>query len=323
MTRLVFAAVVAAQVSAGLVGDRAFKDLIRFVNDATAGRPAPRDFTPDVQLHFLRAANGNTFVPMVISLPSGERPAPSADVYVRGFAPGGISDKVALEPVYGREEYRPSMRVFPIENAAVVPLDLAVGTHHSRGEFAFAAAPGAYVVHGAIRERTKSHARAAVFSKSITVPDFRGPNMALSSVVLAEQIEQVPPSTKPSPYTLGTLRVVPALGQIFSGDRPLNAVIVVYNVSADASGKPNASAEFSFNKVTAAGESFFTRTRPQLLSPATLPPTFDLRRGDQLIAGQEVALNMFDAGDYRLLITVTDHASGRTAVATERFSVSR
>jgi hypothetical protein len=322
--KLALAVAIAVQFAPGMAGDRAFRDLIRAVNDAAAGRPAAKDFTPTIRFHFQRAKDGNTFVSSVISLPTATPPAPSAEIYVRGYARGAAGEILQLEPIREREGYRPSMRVFPIENAGVLPLDLAMERAVSRGTFAFAAPPGSFILHGAIRERTAAKARTAVFSEVLTVPDYRGADLVASSVILAERTERVDAREKPDAYTLGSVRAIPALDNTFDADRPLSALLVVYNASADRAGKPDATVEFAFFALGANGTAtLVTRTKPQELTAATLPPAFDLSKGHQLVAGQEVSLRAFDGGDYRVDATVTDRRSGTSTVQSERFRVSR
>jgi hypothetical protein len=321
--KLAFAVAIAVQVAPGLAGERAFRDLIRHVNDAAAGRPAPHDFTPTVKFHFQRARNGNTFVSTVVSLPTASPPAQSAEIYVRGYTRGAAGDTLQLEPIHEREGYRPSMRVFPIENAAVVPLELAMERAVSRGEFAFSAPPGTLTVYGAVRERTNAKARTAVFSESIAVPDFRGSELSASSVILAERIERVDPSAKAEAYTLGNVRAIPALENVFDADRPLSALLVIYNARVDGSAKPDVGVEFAFFALATGTATLVTRTKPQELTAATLPPTFDMTKGHQLVAGQEVSLRGFEPGDHRIDVTVTDRRSGASIVQTERFRVTR
>jgi hypothetical protein len=323
LIRLAFAFAIAAQFTPGMAGERAFRDLIRHVNDAAAGRPAPRDFTPALQFHFQRAKTGTVFVSMVVALPTGTPPAQFAEIYVRGYARGAVPETVQLEPVREREGYRPSMRVFPIENAAVIPLELAMERAVSRGEFAFSAPSGTFTIHGAIRERTTAKARTAVFSEAITLPDFGGTRLAASSVILAERTERVDPNAKAGAYTLGNVRAIPALDNTFDADRPLSALLVVYNANVDGSGKPDLNVEFAFFALANETATLVTRTRPQELTAATLPPAFDLNKGHQLVAGQEVSLRAFERGDYRIDVTVTDRRSGQSIVQSERFRVAR
>jgi hypothetical protein len=322
LIKLAFAVALAVQVAPGLAGERAFRDLIRHVNDAAAGRPAPRDVTPTVRFHFQRAKDGNTFVATVISLPTATPPAQSAEIYVRGYAKAA-ADTVQLEPIREREGYRPSMRVFPIENAAVVPLDLAMERAVSRGEFAFSAPPGTFTLYGAVRERTSAKARTAVFSETIVVPDFRSTRLSASSVILAERTDILDAREKPGPYTLGNLQAIPALDNTFDADRPMSVLLVVYNATPDAAGKPDVNVEFAFFVMANDTATLATRTKPQQLTAATLPPTFDLTKGHQLVAGQEISLRTFDRGEYRVDVTVTDRRSGESMTASERFRVSR
>ena len=63
----------------------------------------------------------------------------------------------------------------------------------------------------------------------------------------------------------------------------------------------------------------FNKTAPQQLNAQTLPPEFNVAAGHQLPGSLVVPLASFPPGDYRLEITVTDKASGKTVKQNANF----
>ena len=96
----------------------------------------------------------------------------------------------------------------------------------------------------------------------------------------------------------------------------------LYNTSVDSTNKPNVEVQYNFHRKTNEGEKFFNKTTPQDFNPQTLPPQFDVLKGHQLIAGQSIPLASFEAGDYRLQITVTDKTSGKSITRDVPFTVT-
>ena len=104
------------------------------------------------------------------------------------------------------------------------------------------------------------------------------------------------------------------------GDK-LSVTFLVYNVAASSDDKPDVEVQYDFQQKRGATETFFVRTRPELFNARTLKREFSLAAGDLIIAGQEMPLQRFLDGDYRLVITVTAKASRKSLTRDVHFTV--
>jgi hypothetical protein len=196
---------------------------------------------------------------------------------------------------------------------------------------AFAVPGGEYDVYVAVKETSSSEdteapATVMMLKQGLTVPDFWGSELATSTVIMAQQVEPLAAPLSPdeqiaNPYTLGTTRIVPVEDSIFASSDELSLVFLVYNPRLDADNKPDVTVEYSFHRRTSAGEEYFNKTNPQHFNAETLPASFDVSAGHQLVAGQAVPLSLFPEGDYRLEIAVKDNASGGSLIRDVVFTV--
>ena len=69
------------------------------------------------------------------------------------------------------------------------------------------------------------------------------------------------------------------------------------------------------------GRGTSTRTNPQRFNPSMMDPHFDPASGQPVLAGQGILLSEFEAGEYRLGITVTDLLSRQTVARDVAFTV--
>jgi hypothetical protein len=320
--KLIFAALLSTQIISDVVRSGDLREVRRAVEDFAAGRPAPGELTPTIQLHFLKAKTGNAFVSMMLFLPSATDGVEMVEIYVRGVSEAtGRSDVQELEPVHGRQAYRPSMRTFPIEGGSTVRVEPESGGR-VRARFAFAAPAGRFVIYGAVRERTTHKPRSGVFTKIIDVPDFTTVHFTASSLILSDRLDAYRPTSKtPPPYTFGNIVAVPAFGRLFSPRGSVSVLLLLYHARADSSGNPDVTVEFRFYAVRAAIDEPFARPRLQELNATTLAAGFNLLKGDQLVAGQELPLATFPPGEYRVEARATDRISGEIAIVRETFTV--
>ena len=186
--------------------------------------------------------------------------------------------------------------------------------------------PGDYDVFVAMRERpSKGLPKMVVLKEPLTVPDL-SKNFAISSLILADNIE---PATRPlnddqqiaQPYTIGGVKITPAITTRFRSTSELQVVFFVYNPTPAAANKPDIHVDYTFLLQAGDVERVFTTSPEQLFNAETLPPEFNLASGHQLMAGQSVSLETFPPGQYRLQVTVTDNVSHASTTGDLRFSV--
>lgn len=165
--------------------------------------------------------------------------------------------------------------------------------------------PGSYKVLLSVLDRAGGHAGS--YEVPLTVPDLNGSGLALSSVMLARGITQVETQAS-GPFVIGTLRVLPRLGQTFKPGDDLALYYQVYGAAKDPStGQPSLDVDYGFFTVEA-------------------EQTRDLGHvafGDQKNEAHGYALTLKDwpAGPYLLRVSVTDRVAQATSTRDVVFEV--
>jgi hypothetical protein len=316
--------------------------LVDLADRVMAGRPVESEFRLGWRHDFLKAQAG-TFVPFTVTLDAGAVDARKALMYVRVARRG--EPPAAAGASEGKQ--RPARFAFD----AVFPADLDAeadgAVRISRG---FAVAPGEYDVVIVLRERPANplasrpgHLGAAVLQQPLSVPDFWTGELAASTVMLADRIDALPQPLGPDeaverPYVIGQNDVHLAADSTFRKDRELIVVFVIYNPSVAADRRFDIRVDYHLYRVggdtagSAAaqppdvpaprpGERYVTRTDPQRFNTAVLGERVDPAAGHPVMAGQGILLSSFEAGEYRLGITVTDLLSRKTLTRDVTFKV--
>jgi GWxTD domain-containing protein len=167
--------------------------------------------------------------------------------------------------------------------------------------------PGRYV----LRVGLVAGDKAAVTSTPVEVPDYDAPGLKLGSlIVYADQADAGPPDAQ-SPYSafaVGSLRLHPRPGNVFSKSESLQAVCVLYGGQADAAtGKPSLRARLSFLKdgrPVASGQ----------------PETFDTAMAVASVG--PVPLATFAPGHYLARVEATDAVSGAIQAQETPFEIT-
>jgi hypothetical protein len=336
--------------------------LIQAVDAAMAGQIPASDVTLGVRTDFLKAMEGKTYVPFVVSVESGAL-KPTVAMYLR-VAPKGMNAPPPPSASSGKKDEKAAKDprpAYPFEDVHFVELKPAAAaapapatpapkpTGKAQLTRAFAVGPGEYDVYLAVRERgpvappppagtsgaaggqpaaaTVPAPKLVVHKHTVTVPDYWNNELNTSSVILADKVQQLTSAPAKDqqaehPYALGTTDIVPAADPKFTKAEELNVIFLIYNPSLNAEKKPDVTVEYSFHQKTGETEKYFNRTPPQTFGAGTLPPNFDLAAGHQLVAGQSVPLATFPDGDYRLEIKVTDNIAQKTITRDVTFSVA-
>jgi hypothetical protein len=312
--------------------------LVGLVDAATTGRVAS-DFSLGWRNDFFKAQTG-TFVPFTVTVPPAQLSAATALMYVRATR----RDSALPVERFGQVRY-PFELIFPVQ----------IGTQDEpvRITRGFAVPPGEYDVYVALRERapdllaSEPRLKAAVLKQPLSVPDFWGGELATSSVVLADRIEPLleAPAADDAlerPYVIGESEIHPAQGSAFSQSRELIVVFLIYNAMVSADRNFDIQVDYHLfrtmvkgagqgaasereppddHPAARAGERYITHTAPQRFKPAMMDARFDPRAGDPVMAGQGILLSSFEAGEYRLGITVTDLLSRKVVLRDVTFTV--
>jgi hypothetical protein len=289
------------------------EQLVKTVDAVMTGQPAPSDIQMTLTPFFLKSQEQRTFVPFTLDV----KGAPQADVamYVRVVNPSAQPD-----PKTKKVEY-------PWDDIHFIP---AAGVASGKLQRVFMAAPGTYDVYIAMKERLSEKApknqvaKTGVLKTQITVPDFWSGELATSSIIVTDKVNQVttisPEEGRERPFVFGSQELVPAQDMEFKKSEMLATFFQVYNAGLGTDGKPNLVMEYNFHRKEGGAEKFFNKTNPQTINASVLPPTFDPTKFP-VPGGIEVPLTSFPEGDYRLEIKITDKASGKTLTKDINFTV--
>jgi hypothetical protein len=305
--------------------------LVQAVDAVAAGKqPAPADIPLRWDgNHFLRGADGSTYIPFTIVADASKLSSPATAMYIRVIN----KNTAAASPAPAADQNNRN-RNQPAPPAATYPWD-NVNFMEVKGDGKIARAialkPGEYEMFIMMKERAPLEtprnappAKMGMLRRDLTVPDFGGMDITTSSVLLGS-VEQIatpltPEQQQDNPYTFGNMRVVPSVDAKLKKSGELQVLFWVYGTQANA-GKPDVQIDYNFHQKTAEGEKYFNKTAPQVLNASTLPPQFDVAAGHQLPGSLVVPLGSFPVGDYRLEIKVTDKISGKTLTQNVNFTV--
>ena len=309
---------------------RDIQALVQMVDAVTAGKqPAPADIQVSwVSNHFVRGVEGATYIPFTLSVDGSTMAAPATALYVRAVSRAAAAAPApAPEQNQNRRGNQPQAPMYPWDDIQF--FDLQRDGSLSR---AMMLKPGEYDLFIAVKERGPAEpqrnqppAKSGLLRRTLTVPDFTGADLGISTPIIATAVE---PMTTPlnaedqrtNPYTFGgALRVVPSPDMKFKTSGEFLMVYWVYG--QPASGKPDVQIEYSFHHKTAEGEKYFNKAQPQVFNASTLPPNFDFAAGHQLMSIFGVPLKSFPAGEYRVEFKITDKRSGKTLTENATFFV--
>jgi hypothetical protein len=309
--------------------------LAQMADAALAGQPVPADLVLEWSNDFFKARPG-MFVPFTVSFTAPAPPTRVALLYVR------VVTRAA----------RPTTHVRPFAYETIFPVKVEATPGQpvslTRG---FAVPAGRYRVVVALRESaddrpasdSERSRRAGVLLRDLDVPDFWTGELATSTVMLAERVEQLSAPVPPDeldedPYVVGSTRIHVTRERSFSRERELIVAFLIYNPSIGADRHFDIQVDYHLYRKdqggraapdtpgdhppTRVGERYVTRTNPQRFNPAMMGAQFDASAGTPLLAGQGIPLSGFEPGEYRLGITVTDLLSRRTLSRDVAFTVA-
>jgi hypothetical protein len=307
--------------------------LVRIADDASNGRPVPRDFALEWQNDFFKAQPG-TFVPFTLTFDGTHLADGRALLYVRAERDSVATAETKQRPSYAYET------IFPV---AIEP-----GDRQATVRRGFAVPPGRYRVIVALRESAntgtdeeRASRRTAVLTRELQVPDFWTADLATSTVMLADRLESLSQPVPlneldENPYAVGAQRIHPSRSRLFGRNRELIVVFLIYNPSVgpnrhfdvqvdyhlyskDREGVSPAAGQGD-HPPPRSGERYVTRTNPQRFNPSLMGSRFDPANAP-VLAGQGILLSSFEPGEYRLGITVTDLLSRTSLTRDVTFTV--
>jgi GWxTD domain-containing protein len=154
-----------------------------------------------------------------------------------------------------------------------------------------------------------------VVSTGLKVPRFDTEKIDASTLILADNIEKVPPrQIGIGPFVLGDVKVRPALNQEFTAEQKMGIYFQIYNLKLDATThKSNVVAHVKIT--TAKGEQVILDTRES---------SDEFKQwGDQLTIETQITLHQADfaPGKYKIEITIDDKVGNQTLTRSQEFTV--
>jgi hypothetical protein len=312
--------------------------VLKVVDDAAAGQPLPNDLSLMWGGYDLLKAQGSKqYLPFTVTLDASKVNGGKLSMYWRVVSKDAAAAPIATDGKKDdkKDDKKAAKPEYPYEDINTITLTPANGSEPTRINRSFTVGPGTYDVYIVAKEPTPEKPKKndpapkmSVIKQTINVPDLWNGELNTSTVIVAERIDPLPaPLTaeqqRERPYALGTMEIVPALGNKFTKKNELSTFVLIYNAKTDSANKPDVLVEYNFyQKPAGQPEKFFNKTNPQNLNAQTLPPQFDFAAGHQLQSGQAVPLASFPEGDYRLEIKVTDKLANKSLTREVNFTVS-
>jgi hypothetical protein len=311
--------------------------LVKAVETAAAGQPAPADFPIQFQNDFLKAQDGMIYIPFTLTIDPSKLPPQPVAMYIRAMSRGGAAAPPAPAPAKKDEKKKDQKEPspFPFEGLHVIDMKTPPEGQPIRLSRALSVPGGEYDLYIAIKERGPLEAKDAkdakpqkttVLKQPITVPNYWNGELSTSTVILADKAEQLSKQLSPEeqterPYALGSFEITPAADTRFGKKEELLIFMQIYNAGVTDAGKPNLEVEYNFHQKTGDAEKYFNKTPMQSLNAETLPPAFDIKAGHQVVAAQGIPLQIFPEGEYRVEVKITDKISGKSITRSAAFTV--
>jgi len=174
-------------------------------------------------------------------------------------------------------------------------------------------APGMYRLD--IVAKDAASGRMNHYAMDLTVPHFDGPELASSTLIVADLIEKVPrPAVGNGQFVLGTSKVRPRLGNAFRQNERLGIYIQIYNFARDEKErKPNGTIKYEVvNNGSSEKVLDFTEDAAKVPNASAQQVTIE----------KLVPLQTLKPGQYTLTISVTDKNRSRTISPSATFTVT-
>jgi GWxTD domain-containing protein len=148
---------------------------------------------------------------------------------------------------------------------------------------------------------------------ALDVPHYDEDKLALSSLVLADQIEKIP-ARGSSPFAIGDTKVRPRIGNNFAPEETMMIYLQIYNfMAAGNAPKPSGSIEYEIDKA-GSNEKIINFSEEVATIPNASP--------SQVTVEKLIPLRTLAPGAYTLRVNVTDRIGNQTVQTERNFTVS-
>ena len=169
--------------------------------------------------------------------------------------------------------------------------------------------PGLYKLDLVLKDINSGNV--GTINQRLAVPRYPDEKLSLSSLILADLVENLPSTQIGSgSFVLGSSKVRPNVKDEFKKDRNMNVWFQVYNLKLDeATHRPSATVEM-----------LITRNGQEVKK--TVEQSSELSSAAaQMTLSQAIALGDFEPGEYSLQVKVTDNLTKEITASTEKFAV--
>jgi hypothetical protein len=312
--------------------------------DAAMTGQMPAEFPIQVGTDFLKAQANRVWVPLTLTLdPAKSAPGPMT-LYLRVTPRGMAAPPAAPAPApdaakdskdkkkndKDKKGAPPTLAAapsYPYEDGALLELKAPAPGQPLRIQRGIAVPPGSYDLYVVMHERASS-GKSSVVKQALDVPNFAGPELTTSTIILAERVDQLPapiPTDQQSehPYAFGQTEIVVSPERKFKKSQELIVLFQIYNPNLTADKKFSLEATYTFYRLEGGAEKRFNSTEAQPFNNATMGEGFDPSAATSSIqAGQGIPLQSFPEGSYRLEVKVTDKQSTKVLTANVNFTVT-
>jgi hypothetical protein len=321
--------------------------LVRLADAAMAGQTATSDFAMQFQNDFIKAQQGRVWVPVILTIDPSKLTNPAGEpaaVYVRA-APRGMTAPPSAQAQQDKDKKDKKKKdknappdakgmpsPYPFEDVSYnIELKPSAPGQPIRVLRGIGVPPGSYDLYIVLKEHPAQPGAAvktSILKQPLDVPNFNGNELATSSIILAQKVDQLPtalPADQQTehPYTFGQTQIVISPDHKFTKADELIVLMQIYNPSVSPDKKFDIEATYTFFKTGPNGETRFNATEPQSFTPEKMGPGFDPSSPDRSIqAGQGIPLLSFPEGNYRLEIKITDKLSSKVLTQSVSFSVA-
>lgn len=169
--------------------------------------------------------------------------------------------------------------------------------------------PGLYRLDIVLKDTESGNV--GVVNTRLAVPNFKEDEIDGSQIILADEMEHVPPSQVGlGPFVIGDTKVRPQLKQEFPNDQKMGVYAQIYNLKIDdKTHKNNATVQY---RVMRGDQEVFKRSETSEQMKQT---------GDELTLERLLPLSSFQPGKYKLEITVNDQVANQILTRSADFTI--
>ena len=337
----------AAQAQA-MAQQQEIQTLVRVADAAMSGQPAPSEFPIQFQNDFLKAQGNRVWVPITLTLDPSKVASGPLTLYLR-VVPRGTTAPAAPPPpdknAKDKNKPAPAGPAYPYEDVSFMEVKPAGAGQPIRIYRGIGVPTGSYDLYIVLHERAAAGAGAAaataaastsapagagktsVLKQPLDVPNFATGELATSTVILAERVDQLsapitPDQQSEKPYAFGQTEIVVSPDKKFKKSQELIVLLQIYNPMLTPEKKFNLEATYTFFRQEGGTEKRFNSTEPQTFTAESMGAAFDPAGNNSIQAGQGVGLQPFPEGTYRLEIKITDKLSAKVVTQSVTFTVT-